>query len=238
MVIREGAWVDYDPYWSSMPVDHLHAETQRVLEAGNHKRIDVNKWEGKHSYSSEELDHFPEHTHLKELGWRSDGMGHLAHPNGARLVKDQSYYGHIRSIEFRPTELLYQVKSQKASLAESSPMKFKDLFEMKRYSSAYRFTYDPRDPDGSMKYDELRHQIRQHNKANKDDPDSHLRVMRWARLGKNNPNAHKYAEGGEKSFTKQGRQKLVPGRYISPEDASHFDVYVQPKPRKWDIREY
>lgn len=81
-----------------------------------------------------------------------------------------------------------------------------------RYSSSYQFTHKPGDEESEKKLAGLKKMVKGTGK----------RVVLMGRLGKDNPNAHKYAKGGSAAAGKSGRAH----QYIHKKDAAHHDVYV------------
>lgn len=83
-----------------------------------------------------------------------------------------------------------------------------------RYSSSYQFTHKPGDAESEKKLSGLKKMVKGTGK----------RVVLMGRLGKDNPNAHKYKKGGEVSSNRS--QFAGTHKYIKKGDAAHHDVYV------------
>lgn len=83
-----------------------------------------------------------------------------------------------------------------------------------RYSSSYQFTHKPGDEESEKKLAGLKKMVKGTGK----------RVVLMGRLGKDNPNAHKYKKGGEVSSNRS--QFAGTHKYIKKGDAAHHDVYV------------
>jgi hypothetical protein len=107
---------------------------------------------------------------------------------------------------------------------------FGDLFEaQKRWSSYYRFTHVPGDPDTEASLAQLKDTVKQHNKTA--DENSKLQVKLYGRMGGRgtNPNAYKYY----RSNAKMPLTLRSSYQYINKADAAHFDVYVSPRQPPW-----
>lgn len=102
-------------------------------------------------------------------------------------------------------------------------VEYGDLTEKERSSPYYRMTHDPRDPDSDLKWQQLRAQIKQHNKENPDDQQD---IVRRGRRGPDNPHSYRYRRGGDLSH-------LAVAGNVRPDHAAHFDVYVKPRRRGW-----
>jgi hypothetical protein len=83
------------------------------------------------------------------------------------------------------------------------------------------------DADGKKIIQHLRTLVKAHNLVERSketlDPDysgKFKRVDLYGRLGKNNPNRHKYSKGGEKANRFGGATR------ISLDDAAHVSIYV------------
>ena len=83
-----------------------------------------------------------------------------------------------------------------------------------RYSKSYQFTHKPGDEESEKKLSGLKKMVKGTGK----------RVVLMGRLGKDNPNAHKYKKGGEVSSNRS--QFAGTHKYIKKGDAAHHDVYV------------
>lgn len=94
-----------------------------------------------------------------------------------------------------------------------------------RYSDSYQFTHKPGDAESEKKLADLKAKTK----------GTGNRVVLQGRLGKNNPNAHKYSvkPGGGKSGGPVGRPAGQSGPHshqrIAKADAAHHDVYVYRK---------
>jgi hypothetical protein len=94
-----------------------------------------------------------------------------------------------------------------------------------RYSQSYKFTHKPGDEDSEKKLADLKASVKGTGK----------RVVLQGRLGKNNPNAHKYSKNAPKGTYANGKRTNsdVSGssgahthQRIQKADAAHHDVYV------------
>jgi hypothetical protein len=87
-----------------------------------------------------------------------------------------------------------------------------------RYSDSYKFTHKPGDTESEKKLADLKAKTK----------GTGNRVVLQGRLGKNNPNAHKYSvkPGGGKS---DGQSVSHSHQRIAKADAAHHDVYVYRK---------
>ncbi len=113
-------------------------------------------------------------------------------------------------------------------------MLFRDLWEAKWRTGrgseprapgdGYNFTYDPRDPDGALSWEQFRNRIKDNNKNAKTDKEK-LRITRMGRLGDDNPHAEKYRRGG----------KLSASATIKTEYSQRFDVYSRPRFGSWEL---
>ena len=99
-----------------------------------------------------------------------------------------------------------------------------DLDEARK-SSAYQFTHKPGDPESEKKLADLKASVKGTGK----------RVVLQGRLGKNNPNAHKYSKDAPRAKYVNGKRvnSDVSGKSgahshqrIQKADAAHHDVYV------------
>lgn len=78
-------------YWASMPHEHLHAETNRIMADHNLNRVASHKWAGRvgsHVY-------VPLVDHLKGIGWHYVNDGKFRHHNGSYLYDDVSSWSMI-----------------------------------------------------------------------------------------------------------------------------------------------
>ena len=92
------------------------------------------------------------------------------------------------------------------------------LGEADRTSTSYQFTHTPGDAESEKKLADLKASVKGTNK----------RVVLQGRLGKNNPNAHKYSKaayGTPASASSGGHTH----QRIKTADAAHHDVYVYNK---------
>lgn len=87
-----------------------------------------------------------------------------------------------------------------------------------RYSSSYQFTHKPGDEESEKKLSDLKKSVKGTGK----------RVVLQGRLGKNNPNAHKYSKAvwGKPGSASSGAHTH---QRIKKADAAHHDVYVYDK---------
>ena len=94
-----------------------------------------------------------------------------------------------------------------------------------RSSSSYQFTHKPGDAESDKKLSDLKKSVKGTGK----------RVVLQGRLGKNNPNAHKYSKNAPEAEYKNGKRTNadVSGKAgahshqrIQKADAAHHDVYV------------
>ena len=87
-----------------------------------------------------------------------------------------------------------------------------------RYSSSYQFTHKPGDEESEKKLSDLKKSVKGTDK----------RVVLQGRLGKNNPNAHKYSKAnwGKPGSASSGGHTH---QRIKKADAAHHDVYVYDK---------
>lgn len=97
-----------------------------------------------------------------------------------------------------------------------------------RYSSSYQFTHKPGDEESEKKLADLKKSVKGTGK----------RVVLQGRLGKNNPNAHKYSKNAPQGTFVNGKRTNsdVSGKSgahthqrIQKADAAHHDVYVYDK---------
>jgi hypothetical protein len=98
-----------------------------------------------------------------------------------------------------------------------------------RYSQSYQFTHKPGDEESEKKLSDLKKSVKGSGK----------RVVLQGRLGKNNPNAHKYSKNAPKgTYDSKGKRTNsdVSGssgahthQRIQKADAAHHDVYVYDK---------
>jgi hypothetical protein len=97
-----------------------------------------------------------------------------------------------------------------------------------RYSQSYQFTHKPGDEESEKKLSDLKKSVKGTGK----------RVVLQGRLGKNNPNAHKYsknapqgtyANGKRTNSDVSGKSGAHTHQRIQKADAAHHDVYVYDK---------
>lgn len=97
-----------------------------------------------------------------------------------------------------------------------------------RYSTSYQFTHKPGDEESEKKLADLKKSVKGTGK----------RVVLQGRLGKNNPNAHKYSKNAPQGIFVNGKRTNsdVSGKSgahthqrIQKADAAHHDVYVYDK---------
>jgi hypothetical protein len=87
-----------------------------------------------------------------------------------------------------------------------------------RNSSSYQFTHKPGDSESEKKLSDLKASVKGSNK----------RVVLQGRLGKNNPNAHKYSKSVQGTSASASSGAHTHQR-IKKADAAHHDVYVYDK---------
>jgi len=87
-----------------------------------------------------------------------------------------------------------------------------------RYSSSYKFTHKPGDEESEKKLADLKKSVKGTGK----------RVVLQGRLGKNNPNAHKYSKSVQGTSASASSGAHTHQR-IQKADAAHHDVYVYDK---------
>lgn len=76
-------------YWKSMPVDHLHAETHRLLTSHGYETHNHNT-HGTY-YVRSPAPGFLDYTRkLGEMGWKRTGKFLYDHPNGSQLIPSLS----------------------------------------------------------------------------------------------------------------------------------------------------
>lgn len=105
-----------------------------------------------------------------------------------------------------------------------------------RKSSSYQFTHKPGDPESEKKLSDLKASIKGTGK----------RVVLQGRLGKNNPNAHKYSKSAPRAQYVNGKRvnSDVSGKSgghthqrIQKADAAHHDVYVYDRNESVELNE-
>lgn len=75
-----------EDYWKSMPSEHLHAETHRVMSEHGFRRVGDNVWDPTHGGDLRRITDV--HGALKSQGWRWPEMGGpIRHPNGSILMR-------------------------------------------------------------------------------------------------------------------------------------------------------
>lgn len=116
-----------------------------------------------------------------------------------------------------------EVKTVKESLEQIDDVTWYDGSDMlgeaqERYSSSYQFTHKPGDAESEKKLSDLKAATKGTGK----------RVVLQGRLGKNNPNAHKYSKAvwGKPGSASSGAHTH---QRIKKADAAHHDVYVYDK---------
>jgi hypothetical protein len=111
-------------------------------------------------------------------------------------------------------------------------MKLEEICEaQERYSPSFKFTYKPGNNADEKKLAELKASVKGTNK----------RVVKQGRLGKDNPNAHKYSINAPAAVWDQDKGKWLQDKELNAQsgghshqriqtaDAAHFDVYVYRK---------
>lgn len=104
-----------------------------------------------------------------------------------------------------------------------------------RYSPSFKFTHTPGNKASEKKLQALKDSVKGTNK----------RVVLQGRLGKDNPNAHKYSVDAPARIWDDTKGKWVHDRNLNAKsgghshqriqtaDAAHFDVYVYDKAKDW-----
>lgn len=199
------------------------AKIQSEALTAKQKKIDLNK-NGK--IDGEDLSKLrKEDAEQVEEGW--DDMLKYAkekngpQPNGGAGKKQGTRYGGGKQKDDE-TEKRKQ-KNEEVELEELDDGSFYDGSDMlgeaqERYSSSYQFTHKPGDAESEKKLADLK---AQHKGTGK-------RVVLQGRLGKDNPNAHKYSKAmqGKPGSASTGGHTH---QRIKKADAAHHDVYVYDK---------
>ncbi len=165
-----------------------------------------------------------EETEQVEEGWDDmlksvkDKQG--PQPNGGSGKKQGSRYGGSKQKDDETKEKKESVEFELEELEDGTFYDGSDMLgeAKERISGSYQFTHTPGDAESEKKLADLK---AQHKGTGK-------RVVLQGRLGKNNPNAHKYSKA---NFGKPGSASSGAHTHqrIKKADAAHHDVYVYDK---------
>ena len=187
--------------WGTMKhVEHGHSFSI-PLHPEHHQAI--------HNLKDGESHSFTDETKSK---WKATREGDKVHFHGASRGND-SYKTTVKHDDLKEEVQLEELED--GTFYDGSDM----LGEAKeRTSGSYQFTHTPGDAESEKKLADLK---AQHKGTGK-------RVVLQGRLGKNNPNAHKYSKA---NFGKPGSASSGAHTHqrIKKADAAHHDVYVYDK---------
>jgi len=168
------------------------------------------------------------YTKLKTEGWddmlKSVKDKNATQPNGGSGKKQGSRYGGGKQkddeAQERKAKKNESIEDSLELLDDGTYYDGSDMFgeAKERTSSSFQFTHKPGDAESEKKLSDLK---AQHKGTNK-------RVVLQGRLGKDNPNAHKYSK---EKFGKAGSASSGAHTHqrIKKADAAHHDVYVYDK---------
>jgi hypothetical protein len=164
----------------------------------------------------EELDELKKSTLGSYVKKSADDLTHIQRDITSGSVKDPEYKGLSR-----------MRKNRKAGIARAVTSLTKEEAELDeaRKSDSYQFTHKPGDAESEKRLADLKKSVKGTGK----------RVVLQGRLGKDNPNAHKYSKDAPWGKYKDGKRvnSDVSGKSgghshqrIQKADAAHHDVYV------------
>ena len=175
--------------------------------------------------AAEELDEISKKTLGSYVKKASDDMANNAYTLGARdPLKPKGSWG--KSFKRR------------AGIAKATDRLTKEEVELDeaRKSSSYQFTHKPGDAESEKKLADLKKSVKGTGK----------RVVLQGRLGKDNPNAHKYSKDAPRAQYNDGKRvnSDVSGKSgahshqrIQKADAAHHDVYVYDRNESVELSE-
>ena len=155
-------------------------------------------------------------------------------PNGGAGKKQGTRYGGQKQKEDESDKRKEKNESAEDTLELLDDGTYYDGSDMlgeaqERYSSSYQFTHKPGDEESEKKLSDLKASVKGTGK----------RVVLQGRLGKNNPNAHKYSKsaphgtydskGKRTNSDVSGKSGAHTHQRIQKADAAHHDVYVYDK---------
>ena len=164
----------------------------------------------------EELDELKKSTLGSYVKKSADDLTHIQRDITSGSVKDPEYKGLSR-----------MRRNRKAGIARAVTSLTKEEAELDeaRKSDSYQFTHKPGDAESEKRLADLKKSVKGTGK----------RVVLQGRLGKDNPNAHKYSKDAPSAKYKDGKRvnSDVSGKSgghshqrIQKADAAHHDVYV------------
>jgi hypothetical protein len=172
-------------------------------DAEDKKKESDAAWERLMAHAAAQGKPVKEEAAYKPTGSKSDSPGFQAYLAARRKAKEQNV-----------------VKEELEELEDGTLYDGSDMLgeAQARYSSSYQFTHKPGDAESEKKLSDLK---AQHKGTGK-------RVVLQGRLGKDNPNAHKYSKAnwGKPGSASSGAHTH---QRIKKADAAHHDVYVYDK---------
>jgi hypothetical protein len=186
--------------------DELSKRPRKELtgkDAEDKKKESDDAWERLMAHAAAQGKPVKEEAAYKPTGSKSDSPGFQAYLAARRKAKEQKV-----------------VKEELEELEDGTLYDGSDMLgeAQARYSSSYQFTHKPGDAESEKKLSDLK---AQHKGTGK-------RVVLQGRLGKDNPNAHKYSKAnwGKPGSASSGAHTH---QRIKKADAAHHDVYVYDK---------
>jgi hypothetical protein len=216
-------------------VSEAYAKMKAEELKGKQHKLDVNKNGKVDGDDLAKLRSQKEEVEAVEEGW-DDMVKYVKdkngpQPNGGAGKKQGTRYGGQKQKEDESDKR--KEKNESVELEQFDDEAFYDGSDMlgeaqARYSQSYQFTHKPGDEESEKKLSDLKKSVKGTGK----------RVVLQGRLGKNNPNAHKYsknapqgtyANGKRTNSDVSGKSGAHTHQRIQKADAAHHDVYVYDK---------